>query len=112
MDELAQALQRLAEGKAQEAGLSPEAVPYGDRIRRGLLTAIAEPHFRIAYSALACLQQLVRAAPAALHPMLDRLLPQLFIRTCDPKPKVLLVHMQHAGWLSLYAFVFCAKSRH
>lgn len=87
LDMLRLALVQVAEEKQQDAGSSPEAAPHADRLWRTLLAAVAEPHFRIAHAALACLQQLVLTAPALEH-SLDRLLPQLFTRTCDPKPQV------------------------
>ncbi|KAK9835750.1 hypothetical protein WJX74_007289 [Apatococcus lobatus] len=86
--ELGQAVTRMAEERDRETGPPPETMPYVDRMRRALLSGVAEPHFRIAHAALACLQKLVEASPAATEPMLDQLLTQLFNRCCDPKPQV------------------------
>ena len=88
LEELGHAMARLAGERDREAGPAAETVPCLDRLRRALLSSVAEPHFRIAYAALACMQKVVEAAPPAIEPMLDQLLPQLFNRSCDPKPQV------------------------
>ena len=88
LEELGQGVDRLARERSSEAGPAPETVPHVDRMRRALLSSVAEPHFRIAHAALACVQKLVEAAPPVIDPMLDQLLPQLFTRSCDPKPQV------------------------
>ena len=88
LEELGHAVARMAEERDREAGPAAETVPCLDRLRRALLSSIAEPHFRIAYAALACMQKVVEAAPPAIDPMLDQLLPQLFNRSCDSKPQV------------------------
>lgn len=50
-----------------------------------LLVAVDDAHFKVSLAALGAVQAALAAAPRALEPHLDKLMPLLFLKLCGSK---------------------------